>query len=306
MNRCQYFDNLHVQQFTDWLGGQLDSDLFQHTYRNRRSGKNWTCSSLYNAFETYYWPHPENKRLGYSKGHTPEENGHALAALRLSLQAGLHQEADMLEAALDVMRWGGVTAHNANWLKANQAGLADVLLKTRDALDAGDLTNALLLDAGLRFNAGMTKVYSLLCTDFIIYDSRVAAALGWIVVKYCEAHKLQTVPEALQFPWAAAKESGRGSAKRRDPSSGLLTFPRLRSGSHHALWNCKASWLLHAVLDHPKAKDSKFQKVGAPNDPLRALEAALFMIGYDLNCPPDCSSLSPAPMVDVLSVQAAL
>jgi hypothetical protein len=42
-----------------------------------------------------------------------------------------------------------------------------------------------LRSKNLRLSSGMIKVYSLLCKDFIIYDSRVAAGLGWMVVKYC-------------------------------------------------------------------------------------------------------------------------
>jgi hypothetical protein len=40
--------------------------------------------------------------------------------------------------------------------------------------------------------------------------------------------------------------------------------------------------VLSSVLAHPGAAGSRFQCVVTPNDPLRALEAALFMIGYDL------------------------
>ena len=55
----------------------------------------------------------------------------------------------------------------------------------------------------LRFNAGMTKVYSLMCDNFIIYDSRVAAALGWLVMKYCRDRKL-TALEPTRFRISAS------------------------------------------------------------------------------------------------------
>ena len=35
-------------------------------------------------------------------------------------------------------------------------------------------------------NSGFTKIYSLYIDDFIIYDSRVGAALGFLVRCYCE------------------------------------------------------------------------------------------------------------------------
>lgn len=57
-----------------------------------------------------------------------------------------------------------------------------------------------------RFNAGITKVYSLVLEDFIIYDSRVAATLGWLVATFCRAGARE-VPDALRFPWMPAKEA---------------------------------------------------------------------------------------------------
>ena len=59
-------------------------------------------------------------------------------------------------------------------------------------------------------------------------------------------------------------------------------FPRLHSGPLHAAWNLRASWLLKAIIDHANAAVSQFKQVNGPGNPLRALEAALFMIGYDL------------------------
>lgn len=88
----------------------------------------------------------------------------------------------------------------------------------------------------------MTKVYSLICESLVIYDSRVAAALGWIVVKYCQAMGLRQVPTELRFPWAPAKSApGASNPKQRNPSAGSLIFPTLRAGALHAEWNLKAS-----------------------------------------------------------------
>ncbi|MHB2080818.1 hypothetical protein [Pseudomonas asiatica] len=88
--------------------------------------------------------------------------------------------------------------------------MSKLIQAVRLAIDTGDLGYPVLRSKHLRFNAGMTKVYALICEDFLIYDSRVAAALGWLVVKYCEAHGIAKVPDALCFPWAAAKEGEKG------------------------------------------------------------------------------------------------
>lgn len=150
-----------------------------------------------------------------------------------------------------------------------------------EVLRHGDLDSPKFF-SDLRFNAGMTKVYSLICESFIIYDSRVAAAMGWLVMKYCCDRKLTSLPDGLRFPWAPAKEAQNTVApKNRDPSLECdFKFPRLRRGHHHALWNMRASWVLSEALAHPSARASRFHE-GFGN-PLRKLEMGLFMIGYDL------------------------
>lgn len=274
----------HVTAFIDWLATELNSKtLFNHQYVDRRSGNTWSCDSLYGAYESYRWSFPGNSRLGYDSGTCSASNAKALEALRLDFIAAGTDDMLVLRAATDVMAWGGVTARNVQWLKANQVGLGRMIQGVKTALIQKDLHAPALRSKALRFNAGMTKVYSLICPDFLIYDSRVAAALGLLVVHYCKAKGLSHVPAALCFPWASAKESENASSpKRRNPSTGSLQFKRLRAGSHHAQWNMRANWVLSQVIAHDAASQSPFHRINAPANALRGLEQALFMMGYDL------------------------
>ncbi|SDD00257.1 hypothetical protein SAMN05216345_105161 [Cupriavidus sp. YR651] len=278
--------NSDVREFVAWMSQHLDTAMFRHAYPHRQSGQQWRCDSLYDAFARYEWNHPAIARLGVVAGRTFQSNFAAREALRQDLLRSLGEPADdagVCLAAVDVMKWGGVTGGNVRWLHSNQAGLAQRIVDVRNVLNEGDMYHPLLASRGLRFNAGMTKVYALVCDDLVIYDSRVAAALGWAVSKFCQATGKAAVPDGLGFPWAPAKEGiGEKNPKRRNPSEGSLTFRRLRSGPLHAEWNLRASWLLAAVLDHSGAQDSQFTKIGARRERLRALEAALFMIGYTL------------------------
>lgn len=133
-----------------------------------------------------------------------------------------------------------------------------------------------------RFNAGITKVYSMVLENFIIYDSRVAAALGWLVAQFCRAGARELLDE-LRFPWMPAKEApGHKTPKNRNPSSHPREFPRMNnSPSRHAVWNLRASWVLQAELEEAGVS-TRFNEVPPDAAPLRRLEAALFMIGYDL------------------------
>ncbi|MNM47815.1 hypothetical protein D3C81_587890 [compost metagenome] len=276
-----------LDAFIAWMSANLDNATFEHRYQNRMSSEHWHCSSLFNAYATYHWPHPAIAHLDIDKGNDITSNTRALTALQLQLQRALTPTPDDLaasRAAIDVMIWGGVQNGNVSWLTNNVDGLANLLINTRDAIDSGALHHALLLDPELRFNAGMTKVYSLICKQLVIYDSRVAAALGWAVVKFCKQvePELTQVPPELAFPWASARPN-KGISKQRDPSQGNLQFPPLQGGTLHAQWNIRASQILAAVLAHDNAKHSGFNKDdGSGSSPLRRLEAALFMIGYDL------------------------
>ena len=120
-------------------------------------------------------------------------------------------------------------------------------------------------------NAGFTKIYSLLLDRFPIYDSRVAASLAYLVRLYSEEAGLARVPSALAFGIPASRGSG-----NRDPSTPQLRFPRLWPAQprKYADSNLRAAWLLGQV--------SRLGPFGdLPEDEaLRALEAALFMVGF--------------------------
>lgn len=283
MHRDHYLGNYPsisghvVHDFVDWLAANLHHPtLFAHQYTDRRRKVTLTFSSLDDACARYHWP--QQGALGTCLASSDV----TLKALGSALTSSLKKASDpeALEAAKGIMKWGGVSAGNVQWLTLNSEGLAQRLEATAAAFTTNNLADPVLLDTQLRFNAGMTKVYSLLVKNFIIYDSRVAAALGWIVVKYCNDRELSKVPAELAFPWAPAKEAHNAKwPKNRNPAQGTLQFPRLSSAVQHAQWNLKASWILAEVLAKAKPAMLTLPRSIAP---LRRLEAALFMIGYDL------------------------
>lgn len=282
MKKDCYIADENVKGFVAWLSSNLKSNAFEHSYWNRRKREDWSCSSLSDAWKKYEWNFPEIDRLEVKSGCSFADNEKALRTIKDSLICALKSGSDSatLDTAIAVMTWGNVRGGerkgNVNWLTKNEKGLADLLLSTQDALDQADTKGAERLGSNIRFNAGMTKIYSLICKNFVIYDSRVAATLGWGVVKYCEQNSLTEIPKELCFPHAPF----RGGTHKRDASVNSLKFPILRPGQHHMQWNLKASWLLESVLKHKNLKDTEVFENS--QSPLRALEAALFMIGYDL------------------------
>jgi hypothetical protein len=287
MTKTQYLADPHVKNFIQWMSENLTNDTLAHSYTNRVTNECWTCTSLIDAVSQYNWTFPSIPDFSVTGGSSFKDNSNALGVLQSRLFKALeiennNSDFDACQAAIAVMTWGNVRAWNVQWLQANQIGLRNLLLNVSSQFNSGNTSQN---PKKLRFNAGMTKVYSLLCNDFIIYDSRVAAALGWAVVKFCKNTKLKEVPQGLAFPWAPAKENSNAiNPKRRNPSENGLQFPRLRSGNYHADWNLKASWLLKAILEQTAEQDV-FKDICQPKDTLRAFEAALFMIGYDLGHP---------------------
>ena len=281
MNKADYLASKDVMPFLNWLSTRLDvSGSITHQYINRKTGAIWACDSLYDAYEKYKWPFSFNDLHGTKqKGFSFAENTVQLGYIRDCLQSAYtsSNESDLAEASRMVFEWGGVTKGNVPWAK-EQAQLKKLMAEYRSATTCLPPATAddRLSVFTLRFNAGLTKVYSLLLKDFIIYDSRVGAALGWLVVQYCQGAKLTTVPPLLAFPWAKAKEDVNAvSPKNRNPSQGAYKISQIVSGQPHAIWNVRASWLISELA----RKASKFNTL---TDPMRAIESALFMIGYDL------------------------
>lgn len=278
MQKKEYLSNKNVCGFVSWMSDNLESNAFAHEYWNRKKSKLWSCTSLYNALEGYEWPFPSIVRLEIPAGFSFENNSTALSVLKSNLLESLNAKDDdgFYLAAIDVMTWGGVRNGNVAWLTKNKIDITQLILNARDAFNLGCIENSVISLPTFRFNSGMTKVYSLICDNFIIYDSRVAAALEWAVVLYAKNQSFQVIPEELQFPHAPS----RNGIHKRNANFNSMMFPSLRPGPHHAAWNLKASWLLDAVLKNSRPQKSKFSNYG--ENSLRALEAALFMLGYDL------------------------
>lgn len=277
MKKAEYLQQ--VKEFTTWMTHQLsDSAVLGHHYRRPNVLDMTQFSNLADAMRKYAWPIATALRSGTKSDDSLEANTLVLNRLQNALKDARTDDS-MRDACVSVMQWGGVVNGNVPWLETNAVGLAALVHQVSDLL-RGDDDDMDQLPTNLRFNAGMTKVYSLLLDNFIIYDSRVAAALSWFAMHWALERNAAAIPEALRFPCMPAKEGYHPQIRKlRNPSAGTLQFPRLNNRPRlHAHWNLRVSWLLEAVLKECEA--TPFHQCPQP---LRALEAALFMWGYDLS-----------------------
>lgn len=275
LSKEHFLADKYVQDFISWLGQKLDGE-FKHFYKRKKNKKNWGCNSIFEAYKNYNWEF----RLKEKEVSSFEDSSLCLNELSSQLRDSINQGDNELcqEACLAILKWGGALRNNEQKIKNLGNSLIRYLQEARDKLTTDTIEEAdfykTLFERTIYMNSGFSKIYSLYIDDYIIYDSRVGAALGLLVRKFAEERNLSHVPEMLTFAYG----NGRGGVNR-NPSSDKYKFPLLRSGdryNNHIENNLKANWLLKETL---LRNESQFNK---EKDSLRALEAALFMIGYSV------------------------
>lgn len=302
MNRQEYLNQLIVNDFVNWIVSKEKNggNWLEHSYKvsRRNAGRyfnphytqnnTYELSSLIDAFDKYYWNSEDFDR-----------NRETLELLQKEIRELIRSEIinneDILKRCIKIFQWGGIN-NNTNTIINLRNGTSDQLkngvqnLSLDQNLDDINYLND--------FNSGLTKVYSLLIDDFIIYDSRVGAALGFLVSKFYSDTIREFKPDEfkqLNFPWANAKETGNANAirKNRNPSTtSELTFPSI-NGIHKTVrerWqfnNIRSSWLVTEIVNRLNKNNSTDDSNNFQWDS-RKFEAALFMIGYTV--PPNLSN----------------
>ncbi|MBN3762173.1 hypothetical protein G3O01_15195 [Burkholderia sp. Ac-20365] len=308
-HRNDYLNDGHVDGFVTYLAGVLSgriridfpvafprNRLPQHyetqcrgTVEKEASGSVYVIEAptLEALFGYYWWDYR------FYEGNRKEVD-----RVRACVQAAIVEEDSSngveraYAACFEVMDWGfgrGTRANESNMRWATELGssLIQVLRNGRDALssDAPDVSvfsrNPDSSTRWPRMNSGWTKYYSFALPAHVIYDSRVGAALCYLVRRYLEsleAHcRVASVPESLAFRWAP----GQGDRNTRDPSYGPYRFARLSGGpSGSREWarvNIHANWILSAAIAQAAATWC------AGPEGFRRVEGALFMLGYDLS-----------------------
>ncbi|ALL71591.1 hypothetical protein K788_0006002 (plasmid) [Paraburkholderia caribensis MBA4] len=308
-HRDEYLNDAHVEGFISYLSGVLSGhtridfpvafsvNRLPRHYEMQCPGKveREAAGSLYvveaetleQLFRCYWWNH-----------RFYDENRQEVDDVRACVQsaiAGEHGEFALelaRGACRKVMDWGfgrGTRANESNvsWAMSQGPSLVQVLRNGREALlsDAPDLSvfnrSPDPSTHWSKMNSGWTKYYSFALPAHVIYDSRVGAALCYLVRRYLESfeseRQVDAVPESLAFRWAP----GQGERNTRDPSSGSYRFARLSGGPagsrEWARVNIQANWILSAAVSKSAAT-----WCSGPEG-FRRVEGALFMLGYDLS-----------------------
>jgi hypothetical protein len=300
-----YLADLDVREFVKYLRGLLgDGTPFRHCYRHAKEGYDWQCDHLLDALRRYRYKVVADFR--HLTGPVDYESiaanaivlAHLKTRLRKAIAAGPHGENAAVQAAKEIQTWGGTNRTDANSRSIDQLhslpsgflGYLAVCRKSFGSTKTFSLKPFISSGYGLRSNAGFTKIYSLAFDNFIIYDSRVAAAIGLFIVRYwaqrsAAAGVIKPIP-----PFLALLCMPIHGDPNRNPNLNAFNIGVFPQGSgrpfyiQHLKSNIFANWILNeATSSSTFAAEITNRPHPYPIDSLRGLEAALFMIGYDLS-----------------------
>lgn len=300
MNKTDFLENKDTTDFTKWLGEVITGAKEIHFPRS--FGEAGTDVTLEAAKDRYCWPMrrtkiniPGGHSITLIKNSTLQRNQEVLddlsRGIRECLEAKPPNEKALAGWVEAIMVWGGVYtlkingSGNTGWLnkKRESQSLAAYLNRILQALSdpSGDLANP---EGDLRSNAGTTKLHAMILPDFVIYDSRVAAALAWLVKKWASEPSALSRVKHLHFACMRANTSA-AKPKQRSPDEKIFPYfapsGHLRNHRKHATWNLRANWVLREALNKAiKSADAAKSPIGFQS--VRDVEAALFMMGENL------------------------
>jgi len=259
MRKAEFQNSPNIKSFIKWIEPLLSTKgAFTHNYYHRDKKESFTFDNLYSAYKNYDWK-PIDK-----------------FADDLKKSIDCNDDDMCLKACLAVLDWGNVS------FKGNNNRVTNMLKPSRCAYFRG-VKERLALNmksndyfyTGFHITSGFSKIYSAYVDDFIIYDSRVAAAFGLFAREYCKNINSSSVPVELQFAWTA----GRDTYNRRNPCDDNYKFPKLYIGKKYLENNIRANWLVSLIANET---NSAFNSLDMPFR-MRAIEQSLFEIGYDIS-----------------------
>ena len=268
MNRSEYLSDRDVTAFVEWSASLVTGKWrLQHCWSSSKLGPR-RFESLFDAYEKYCWPSKFRGRRICSFSETQGALDVLQKEIRAAITAG---RLEFKSVALEICRWGGhsntptiskLSEDNFQRMNHNTE-----LLDPRRA-DTRRLSGFKLM------RTSYSKIYSLMINDFPIYDARVACALTSLIWLFCLDTERRHVPSSLCL---GVPEGRNEENVSHNPSADRYQFPNIRGDQHtlHALSNVKAAWILGAWTE----RGGKFSKIPQTKR-TRAMEAALFMLGY--------------------------
>ncbi len=284
MNKTTFIQDQEVQAFMHWIGQNLHTlqiDLNIKSSRFVPKGIKKRCIGFHEVLNEYIW-----KAEGMKTGDWLESVSTLstlIANLRQTVDHG--SDADALVACKAILKWGGNRDYNkgAYPFLAEQKHLRRYLQTAAKAFELESADTKKLAGTGKpvqMMNSMLTKVHAFYANDGLpIYDSRVAAAIATLIELWRhQTGKTHTaLPETLKFP-ALQKVRSVHRCFPHAKSPGVLNYGQANTVIDWSSAKVRLGWLMQGILERqPFSNDETLA------EQMRAFEAVLFMIGYDVS-----------------------
>ena len=274
----EYLRYRHVSCFCDYLYQIIIGNKNFSCSLKPIQGKSYHIDAFSKGLEGYYWA-----------GSTYHDTQEKLGVLQNKLQLSLQESDDKacLLASLSILDWGQVYRECVNWLvelSQNDEVVpslieATALIDGTKSTDASNFVSNFKRGGKYRCNSGTTKIFALVSNKSIIYDGRVACALGMLVLDYVSENNLESIPKELLFLM--------DSDIKRNPSVNNYKFPTKSNMEHKLLNQAVSNLRINLILQNIQKKvihSGVFSPyINSRNETLRAIESVLFMVGYKVN-----------------------
>ncbi len=274
MNKTNSNQQDIVHQFIDFMKSsnfELHYNLMV-SYFHRKQSKSFIFNNLYDGFINYEW---NGKKYDDTKIELDEYCSKLKTAFFTEDNKIL-----FIHECKEILKWGKVD-NKHTLAKLTGDNFYQFVKELNSAWNSNDNLSDTLSIMELRFknnkenifsNAGFTKIYSLLFENWVIYDSRVAAGLQYLILLFLEKNGEEYIPIELNIASPLSRGGKDGDYRKISSFKTIYSNPYL-----HLESNIKANYILNKYFENNT--NTKFE--GA--DRMRQLEAALFMIGYDLS-----------------------
>lgn len=272
-DREKYLNKPVVKGFIDYFSKVISGEIkIGCEYKPEKSKTIFYADTLEDALNKYAW----NKK-NFTDNKIILEN----LSNKLKLAIENNDEFKTLVICLKILKWGGVES-SIGWLSdvAEEGVLIDRLKKSITFMDGDDLNSVDMFNKNniLRCDSGTTKIFSLGSKKSIIYDGRVSCALGMIIIDYLKNENICIIPDELNI----LMDSGSKRKPNGDNFKFIYKSPNIQQSKIHAISNIYSNWIFEQVVGFPSFKWEKCNlDINSDlTDKIRALEAALFMVGY--------------------------
>ncbi len=281
MDRLHYLADPEVRRFVEYLR-MLAIEGNGAALAIGRGSRRRPVATLLDAQRAFRWRGRDFAEVSRQLEHFRLEMIDALGACQTTAagcRRGLGQY-ELLYVCSKILEWANCRRGVLGYLteRAQADGLSGCLTRAASVIDGETDDTSVFADPSLRSDPQIARLYAVMNERTVAYNGRLAAAMGLL----CRHHlafggSSTSPPSELDFRLASSRP-------RHDPSlrgqslSGQPPFRQCTDGTEHARWNVRTNWILDAV-----AEDAGLAALGETRrERLRALEAALFMLGDDV------------------------